>query len=35
VGNLWNDDAMRAAELFARGQEFTMKRKEPELHVVA
>lgn len=35
VGNLWNDDAMRAAELFAQGRGFTMTRKEPELHVVA
>lgn len=35
VGNLWNDDAMKAAELFAQGRGFAMQRKKAEVYVVA
>lgn len=35
VGNLWNDDALKAAEMFAQGRGFKMIRKKPEAHVVA
>ncbi len=34
VGNLWNDDALKAAEMFAKGRGFTIRPRKQEVFIV-